>query len=114
MHLNISIMKKSKSTFTLLSILIAVFILFVAQYANSQSIAITDDNGYSADASAMLDVKSITKGMLVPRLTTTQRNDVSSPATGCQIPQTATVTLPKRRRSRRPSPQVLPDFRAVF
>ena len=34
----------------------------------SQNIAITDEDGYSPDATAMLDVYSINKGMLVPRV----------------------------------------------
>ncbi|MBI4649045.1 MAG: hypothetical protein HY738_21265, partial [Bacteroidia bacterium] len=44
-----------------------------------------DDDGYTAHTSAMLDVKSSTKGMLVPRLTTEQRNAIASPATGLLV-----------------------------
>ncbi|MBU0763495.1 MAG: hypothetical protein KJ607_01530, partial [Bacteroidetes bacterium] len=51
----------------------------------AQNIAITDDNGYYADSSAMLDVKSTTKGILIPRLTTSQRNNVNNPAKGLLI-----------------------------
>ncbi|MBI4649177.1 MAG: hypothetical protein HY738_21935, partial [Bacteroidia bacterium] len=51
----------------------------------SQNIAITDDNGYTADSSAMLDIKSITKGILIPRLTTVQRNSVVNPAKGLLV-----------------------------
>lgn len=51
----------------------------------SQNVAITDDDTYSAHTSAMLDVKSITKGLLVPRLTTVQRNSISSPANGLLV-----------------------------
>ena len=39
----------------------------------------------SPNASAELDVSSTTKGFLPPRLTTTQRNAISSPATGLTI-----------------------------
>jgi len=45
----------------------------------SQNIAITDDNSYIADPSSMLDVKSLTKGMLVPRLTSIQISNTVSP-----------------------------------
>jgi len=44
-------------------------------------VAINTD-GSSADNSAMLDVQSTTKGILIPRLTTAQRILLSSPATG--------------------------------
>ena len=50
-----------------------------------QNIAITDDNGYVADTTAMLDVKSVTKGLLIPRLTSTQRNNIVNPATGLLV-----------------------------
>lgn len=36
-------------------------------------------------ASALLDVTSTTKGLLIPRMTTTQMNAISSPATGLKI-----------------------------
>lgn len=37
------------------------------------------------DPSAMLDVSATNKGMLIPRLTTAQRNAIAAPATGLQI-----------------------------
>jgi hypothetical protein len=46
-----------------------------------------------ADPSSLLDVVSITKGMLIPRLTTAQRNAVLSPATGLMIFNTSTASL---------------------
>ncbi|OFX23822.1 MAG: hypothetical protein A2033_10430 [Bacteroidetes bacterium GWA2_31_9] len=51
----------------------------------AQNIAITDDDTYVADPSAMLDVKSVTKGMLVPRMTSAQRILISTPATGLLV-----------------------------
>lgn len=39
----------------------------------------------SPDASAVLDIASTTKGLLIPRLTNDEMNAVSSPATGLQI-----------------------------
>ena len=39
----------------------------------------------SPNASAKLDVSSTSKGLLPPRMTTVQRNAISSPATGLQI-----------------------------
>ena len=42
-------------------------------------------NGASPDPSAMLEVKSTTKGLLPPRLTTAQRSAIASPALGLVI-----------------------------
>ncbi|HBF87028.1 MAG TPA: hypothetical protein DDX39_00190 [Bacteroidales bacterium] len=53
--------------------------------AKAQNIAITDDDGYSANSSAILDVKSVSKGMLVPRLRTVERDAVVNPATGLLV-----------------------------
>lgn len=53
----------------------------------SQSVAINADSSV-ADASAILDLKSTKKGLLIPRMTLTQRNFISSPAAGLLIYQT--------------------------
>ncbi len=50
----------------------------------SQSLSINTD-GSAADASAMLDVKSTIKGLLIPRMTTAQKTAIVSPATGLQV-----------------------------
>ena len=42
----------------------------------------------SPNASSVLEMKSTTKGVLVPRMTLTQRNAIASPATGLLIYQT--------------------------
>ncbi len=55
--------------------------------ARTQGVAINNDNS-APDASAMLDVKSTTKGMLAPRMTQAQRNAIVNPATGLTIYQT--------------------------
>ncbi len=47
-------------------------------------------DGSSPNASSMLDVKSTTKGILIPRLTTTQRNNINAPATGLMIYNSST------------------------
>jgi hypothetical protein len=59
--------------------------------AFSQSLSINND-GTQADSSAILDVKSSSKGILVPRLTLTQRNIIATPATGLLIYQTDNTT----------------------
>ena len=47
-------------------------------------VAISSDNS-SPDNSAMLDVKSNSKGLLIPRLTTAQRTSMSNPAEGLMV-----------------------------
>jgi len=58
-------------------------LLLYATISYSQ-VAINTD-GSQPDASAMLDVKSTTQGFLPPRMTTTQRDAISSAATGLII-----------------------------
>jgi len=50
-------------------------------------VAINED-GSTPDTSAILDVKSTTKGMLFPRMTEAQRDAIGTPATGLMIYQT--------------------------
>jgi hypothetical protein len=50
----------------------------------AQSVAISDD-GSVADGSAILEVKSTTKGFLAPRMTLAQRDVIASPVPGLQI-----------------------------
>jgi hypothetical protein len=46
----------------------------------------------SPNSSAILDVSSTSKGVLIPRMTSTQRNSIASPATGLLIYQTDAST----------------------
>ena len=70
-------MKISSSIFTILFICLVLI-------ANGQGVAINND-GSPADASAILDVKSTTKGVLIPRLTNVQRDAIASPVAGLLI-----------------------------
>jgi hypothetical protein len=62
---------------------------FLLSYCTTwgQGMAVNND-GSTADASALLDVKSTTKGMLIPRMTKTEKNGIASPAAGLMIFQT--------------------------
>ncbi|MFN0292875.1 collagen-like protein [Pedobacter helvus] len=64
-----------------------LFIFPISFYANAQNVGINTDAS-AADNSAMLDVKSTDKGMLIPRMTAAQRNLIASPATGLLVYQT--------------------------
>lgn len=70
-------------------LLIAIAIIVIAPFtAISQSLSVNTD-GSNAAASAMLDVKSTTKGLLIPRMSRTERDAIASPATGLLIFQNA-------------------------
>jgi Chaperone of endosialidase len=56
-------------------IIMLVILLFNGVKLYSQNIAITDDDGYSASSAAMLDVKSTTKGLLIPRVALVSTTD---------------------------------------
>ncbi|MEZ5003710.1 MAG: H-type lectin domain-containing protein [Chitinophagales bacterium] len=66
-----------------IQILTLSFALFITLGLKAQ-VGINVD-GSAPDSSAMLDVKSIDKGMLVPRMTTAQRTTISNPATGLLV-----------------------------
>jgi hypothetical protein len=53
--------------------------------ASFTSIAQVGIGTIEPDASSILDIVSTSKGLLMPRLTTTQRNAITSPATGLMI-----------------------------
>jgi len=67
---------------TLKTLFLAVAL--IASYTLTAQVAVTTD-GSSADGSAMLDVKSTDKGFLPPRMTQTQRDAISAPATGLVV-----------------------------
>jgi hypothetical protein len=72
---------KMKKILFILAIVSTVFI------ASAQNVGINAD-GSQPDNSAMLDVKSSNKGVLIPRMTQTQRNAIQNPATSLLIFQT--------------------------
>jgi hypothetical protein len=79
-----------KKFFTL-NMLIVVVAMLLTQSVFSQSAAINTD-GSSADASAALDIKTTTKGLLIPRLLAFERGTIGSPATGLTVYQTDGVS----------------------
>lgn len=70
-------------------VFLSIFIVGIMIHfeALPQGVAINNDNS-TPDPSAMLDVKSTNKGMLVPRMTLSQRTAISNPATGLLVFQT--------------------------
>ena len=64
-----------------------LIILFGSMSIFAQGVAINTD-GSAANNSAILDASSISKGVLIPRMSLEQRNNIISPATGLLIYQT--------------------------
>lgn len=72
--------------------LLLITFLPVIHFAGAQSFSVNTD-GSVADPSAMLDVKSSQKGLLIPRMTKTERNAITTPATGLLVFQNAPDSL---------------------
>ena len=67
--------------------------LVAINYASSAGVTVESKlavGANSAAASSIVDITSTTKGLLIPRMTTTQMNAISSPATGLQVYNTTT------------------------
>lgn len=65
-------------------------VLIASAFANrsfSQSVSI-NNTAAIADSTAILDVSSTTKGLLIPRMTALQKTGIVTPATGLLIYQT--------------------------
>jgi hypothetical protein len=68
-----------------------IFLLF-ANLSLAQSVGINDD-GSNPDPSAILDIKSTNKGLLVPRMSTAEREAIPAPAEGLKVFDTITKTF---------------------
>ncbi|WP_020528839.1 hypothetical protein [Flexithrix dorotheae] len=55
--------------------------------AQSSGVAISEDQDHSAHSSAILDVESTTKGILIPRMTEAQKNAIANPQNGLLVYQ---------------------------
>ena len=72
--------------------LLILLAIFTSIAATAQSVGINTD-GSTANTTAILDVSSTTKGFLPPRMTTTERDLIASPATGLVLFNTTTNGL---------------------
>ena len=66
------------------TILFLTVIMFLSAFSSFAQVAINTD-GSSPDPSAMLDVKSDTAGILIPRMTAAQRDAINNPAEGLLV-----------------------------
>ncbi len=72
---------------------IKILILFLIYFVSFSIISFSQNVGINADGSipnvsAMLDIKSTTSGLLIPRMTEAEKNAIVTPATGLLIFQT--------------------------
>lgn len=69
-----------------ITLLLIIFTISTIYTARAQVAVNTD--GSAANSSAMLDIKSDTAGILIPRMTLVQRNLINNPAEGLMVFQT--------------------------
>jgi hypothetical protein len=71
-----------------LRLVAAIIMVMALQFtANAQSVSV-NTTGAVADPSAILDITSTAKGMLIPRMDKTQKNAITTPANGLMVYQT--------------------------
>lgn len=63
----------------------AISICFFAIKSSMAQVGISATPGYIPDPKAMLDISSTTKGLLIPRMTTAQRNAIATPTTSLMV-----------------------------
>ncbi len=80
----INIMKKMKTKY-----LLTICVILVTQLVATAQVKI-GDNPTTINSSSLLEMESSNKGLLIPRMTTAQRDAIASPATGLEIYNTST------------------------
>lgn len=85
-------MRKNIHEILMLSVLTALLLLASSGHSKAQNVAV-NTNGAAAHSSAMLDVSSTTKGMLIPRMTSSNRTAIASPAEGLIVYDTNTKSF---------------------
>jgi hypothetical protein len=80
-----------KNMKSILNLTAALFILLLlsSNKIEAQSMGISS-TAITPDASSIVEMRTTDKGILIPRMTTTQRDDISVPATGLMIYNTST------------------------
>ena len=80
---------KKSNTMKTIKLILFFALIVINETLYSQTVIVTDDPTYTVgQASSVLDVKSTTKGLLVPRMLQSERIAISSPANGLLVYQT--------------------------
>ena len=79
---------KSKINF-LTSLIVLLTLSFSSNTIHAQSMGISS-GAITPHASSILEMRTTDKGLLIPRMTTTQRDAISLPATGLVVYNTTT------------------------
>jgi hypothetical protein len=74
-------------------IVILTIVVYYSYPVFAQSVGISDQSDQSINASAVLDVQSSSKGLLTPRMDSTSRKSISSPAEGLLVYDTSTKSF---------------------
>jgi hypothetical protein len=70
--------------------LYALVCFFSLNFSAAQNVGISDaGSSFTPDASSVLELKSTTRGLLTPRLTTAQKNAIAAPLTGLLVYDTS-------------------------
>jgi hypothetical protein len=89
-HLTDSTVQHHKFLLKLLILLNTLYLILNTFYCYPQNGVSVNRNGSAADNSAIIDISSTSQGLLIPRMTTEQRNLITSPATSLLIFNTTT------------------------
>ncbi|MFC2151453.1 tail fiber domain-containing protein [Bacteroidota bacterium] len=65
--------------------IVLILLLLAGNITFGQNVVVTDEDSYEVDSTAMLDVYSESKGLLIPRLTSSQRTGIEGVATGLLV-----------------------------
>lgn len=90
-----------------------LILLFGFTMGFAQHVAI-NGTGAPPDAKSMLDIASTTSGLLIPRMTTAERDLISSPPNGLEVYNTTTNTLDIYRSTRWESAVTSPASNLVY
>ncbi|MCH2021992.1 MAG: hypothetical protein MK207_05875 [Saprospiraceae bacterium] len=64
---------------------LSIYLILCSFLVNAQEATSINEDGSTADSSAILDVKSADQGVLIPRMSQSQRNAITNPAVGLLI-----------------------------